>query len=96
MTVVSVLIGTISALINFTNRSSFISYKDDDDDKYSPHHRQHQGLFQILGIFLLIFAPLISRLIQLAISVVVNFCRCFSVVSPSTLRFNWRSPKNRL
>ncbi len=68
MTVVSVLIGTISALINFTNRSSFISYKDDDDDKYSPHHRQHQGLFQILGIFLLIFAPLISRLIQLAIS----------------------------
>jgi heat shock protein HtpX len=66
MTVVSVLLGTVSALINFTNRSSFISYKDDDE--YPPRHRQHQDIFQILGVFLLIFAPLISRLIQLAIS----------------------------
>ena len=61
MTVVSVLIGTISALIHFTNRPSLINHKDDDDNN-------NKYIFQILSIFLIVFTPLISRLIQLAIS----------------------------
>ncbi len=63
MTMVSVLLGTLSALINFTNRSLW--YRDENRDRDS---KSGSGIFQLLGFFLLLFAPFIAQLIQLAIS----------------------------
>lgn len=60
MTLVSVLIGTLSILINLTNRKIFW---DNDDD-----NRNNSGIFAIIGLLLIIFAPIIAQLIQLAIS----------------------------
>lgn len=60
MTVVSVLIGTLSILINLTSRRLF--FRDDDRDNNS------SGIFAIIGIIMIIFAPIIAQLIQLAIS----------------------------
>jgi len=57
MTIVSILIGTLSILINM----SWHIRRGDDDNKNS-------GIFMIIGIILIIFAPLIAQLIQLAIS----------------------------
>lgn len=61
MTIVSVLIGTLSILIDLTNRKLFWDSRDDDQKNSS-------GVLAILGLFLIIFAPLIAQLIQLAIS----------------------------
>lgn len=58
MTIVSILIGTLSILINMSWR---MRSNSDSDNKNS-------GIFMIIGIILIIFAPLIAQLIQLAIS----------------------------
>lgn len=60
MTLVSVLIGTLSILINLTNRKIF--WNNDNDN------RNNSSIFAIIGLLLIIFAPLIAQLIQLAIS----------------------------
>lgn len=60
MMIVSILIGTLSILINMTTNSFFFG-RDRDDDNKSP-------IFAIIGIILIIFAPLIAQLVQLAIS----------------------------
>ncbi len=60
MMFVSILIGSISILINMANRSLYFR-KDDDRENRS-------GILAIIGLFLIIFAPLIAQLIQLAIS----------------------------
>lgn len=60
MMVVSILIGTLSILINMTTNSFFFG-RDRDDDNKSP-------IFAIIGIILIIFAPLLAQIIQLAIS----------------------------
>jgi heat shock protein HtpX len=65
MTMVSVLLGTLSALISFTNRSLWFRGNDRNSDQ---DNRDSSGIFQLLGFFLLLFAPLIAQLIQLAIS----------------------------
>jgi len=57
MTIVSILIGTLSILINLSWRIR----SNDDDNKNS-------GIFMIIGLVLIIFAPIIAQLIQLAIS----------------------------
>ena len=59
MMVVSILIGTLSILINMTTNSFFFG-RDRDNNK-SP-------IFAIIGIILIIFAPLLAQIIQLAIS----------------------------
>ena len=59
MTVVSVLIGTLTIFINLTQRSMFYRNRD-DDNRGNP--------FAIIGLILIVFAPLIAQLIQLAIS----------------------------
>lgn len=58
MTLVSVLIGSLSILVDSTRRIRFDS--DDDRKKTSP--------LQFIGFLLIIFAPLIGKLIQLALS----------------------------
>jgi len=60
MTIVSILLGTLSIFINIATRTR-ISRNNDDD-------RNSNGILMILGIILIIFAPLIGSLIQLAIS----------------------------
>lgn len=62
MTVVSVLIGTLSILINLTSRRMFFGGGNDRDRNNS------SGIFALIGIVMIIFAPLIAQLIQLAIS----------------------------
>lgn len=61
MTIVSVLIGTLSILINMAYRSSFFRDSRDNDDN-------NGGVLAIIGFILIIFAPIIAQLIQLAIS----------------------------
>ncbi|MPM74953.1 Protease HtpX [bioreactor metagenome] len=61
MTIVSVLIGTLSILINMAYRRSFFGGDRDDDNN-------NNNILAIIGIFLIIFAPLIAQLTQLAIS----------------------------
>lgn len=58
MTVVSILIGTLSILINMSWR---MNNNSDRDNKNS-------GIFMVIGLILIIFAPIIAQLIQLAIS----------------------------
>jgi len=61
MTIVSILIGSLSILINLANRSTFFRRSDDNDN--------NSGIiFAVIGLVLIIFAPLIAQLIQLAIS----------------------------
>lgn len=62
MTVVSVLIGTLSILINLTSRRIFWGESDNRDRNNS------SGVIALLGIIVIIFSPLIAQLIQLAIS----------------------------
>ncbi len=62
MTLVSVLVGGLSILINSATRYSFFSRNNRDND------RQGSGLLSIIGFGLIIFAPIIAQLIQLAIS----------------------------
>jgi len=62
MTIVSILVGSLSILINLAYRSSFFRKSDDREDN------QANIIITILGFILIIFAPLIAQLIQLAIS----------------------------
>lgn len=62
MTLVSVFVGSLSILINSATRYSFFSRNDRNNDK------QGGGLLSIIGFALIIFAPIIAQLIQLAIS----------------------------
>lgn len=61
MMIVSILIGSLSILINIASRSMFFRNRDRDENNNS-------GILMILGIILIIFAPIIAQLIQLAIS----------------------------
>jgi heat shock protein HtpX len=61
MTIVSILIGTLSILVNISSRSFFFGRRDDND-------RGGSGILAIVGIIMIIFAPIIAQLIQLAIS----------------------------
>lgn len=61
MTIVSILIGTLSILINMSTRSMFYGHGDRDE-------RRDSGILAIFGLILIIFAPIIAQLIQLAIS----------------------------
>jgi heat shock protein HtpX len=61
MTIVSILIGTLSILINFASQSMFFGRRDSED-------RQGGRALVIIGLVLIIFAPIIAQLIQLAIS----------------------------
>jgi heat shock protein HtpX len=61
MTIVSILIGTLSILINMATRSTFFKHNDDNDNNSGP-------ILAIIGLVLIIFAPIIAQLIQLAIS----------------------------
>lgn len=61
MMVVSILIGTLSILTNTITRASFFGGKNRDNDNNNP-------VIAIIGLILIIFAPLIAKLIQLAIS----------------------------
>ncbi len=58
MTLVSVLIGSLSILIN---QSQTLFYKKNRD-------RNRSSVLQIFGLFMIIFAPIIGKIIQLAIS----------------------------
>lgn len=60
MMVVSILIGSLSILINITSRGLW--FRDRDNDNNS------NGILMIVGIVMIIFAPIIAQLIQLAIS----------------------------
>lgn len=62
MTVVSILIGTLSIFINMASRSFLFGGNRDDNN------RNNGGILVIVGIFMIIFAPIIAQLIQLAIS----------------------------
>jgi len=61
MTIVSILIGTLSILTNISARSMF--YRDNDNDRGNSN-----GILILVGLVLIIFAPIIAQLIQLAIS----------------------------
>lgn len=61
MTIVSILIGTLSILINISSRSFLFGGGRDRD-------RENGGILAIVGIIMIIFAPIIAQLIQLAIS----------------------------
>jgi heat shock protein HtpX len=63
MTVVSILIGTLSILINLATRSMFFGGGRKDNDR-----SEGGAIFAIIGLVLIIFAPIIAQLIQLAIS----------------------------
>lgn len=60
MTIVSILIGTLSLLINMTGRHRLFNRSNDDN--------KAGGILMLLGLVLIIFAPIIAQLIQLAIS----------------------------
>lgn len=62
MTIVSILIGSLSIVINMAYRSSFFRRDNNREDN------QGGNIIAILGFILIIFAPIIAQLIQLAIS----------------------------
>ncbi|MBP9817985.1 zinc metalloprotease HtpX [Candidatus Shapirobacteria bacterium] len=63
MTIVSILVGSLSILINMASRSLwFGGGRRDNDD------RGGNGILMIIGVIMIIFAPIIAQLIQLAIS----------------------------
>ncbi len=62
MMIVSILIGTLSIVINAATRASFFGGRNRDDND------NNSGIFAIIGLILIIFAPIIAQLIQLAIS----------------------------
>ncbi len=64
MMIVSILIGTLSILINIASRSFFFGGGRRDNDR----NNEGGAILAIIGIILIIFAPLIAQLIQLAIS----------------------------
>lgn len=60
MTLVSILVGSLSILINTISQNRFLRHGDNDNNNNS--------IMAVIGIILIIFAPLIAQLIQLAIS----------------------------
>lgn len=60
MTIVSILIGSLSILINLASRSLYFRDRDDDN--------RNSNLLILIGFLMIIFAPIIAQLIQLAIS----------------------------
>jgi heat shock protein HtpX len=62
MTIVSILIGSLSILINIAYRSSFFRKSNDRENN------QANTIIMLLGFVMIIFAPFIAQLIQLAIS----------------------------
>jgi heat shock protein HtpX len=62
MTIVSILIGSLSIIINMAYRSSFFRRDNNREDN------QSSNIIALLGFVLIIFAPIIAQLIQLAIS----------------------------
>jgi heat shock protein HtpX len=62
MTIVSILIGSLSILINIAYRSTFFRKNDNKENN------QVNTIIMLLGFVMIIFAPLIAQLIQLAIS----------------------------
>jgi heat shock protein HtpX len=60
MTIVSILIGTLSILVNLSSRSFFFRGRSRD--------REAGGILAIIGIIMIIFSPIIAKLIELAIS----------------------------
>jgi heat shock protein HtpX len=60
MTLVSVLVGSLSILINMSYNKAL--YGNEDRDK------QSNGILGVIGFLLIILAPIIAQLIQLAIS----------------------------
>jgi len=63
MMVVSILIGTLSIVINISTRASFFGGRKNNND-----NNEGGAIFAIIGLILMIFAPIIAQLIQLAIS----------------------------
>ncbi len=60
MTLVSVLVGSLTILINTATRTSFL--RKNNDNNHS------NGILTLIGFILIIFSPIIAKLIQLAIS----------------------------
>ncbi len=58
--VVSLLIGSLSILVNLGTRYSIFNRRSNDRDSHP--------IFAIVGLLLIVFAPIIAKLIQLAIS----------------------------
>lgn len=65
MTLVTILVGVIALLSDFFWRSQFLGGRRGSNDRGG---NQAQGILMIIGLVLLIFAPLIGRLIQFAVS----------------------------
>ncbi len=62
MTLVSVLVGSLSLLIDWSFRWGLNSHREDEEG------RGNNPVFMVLGLVLIILAPFIAQLIQLAIS----------------------------
>lgn len=60
MTLVSVLVGSLSILINTATRTSFLRRNNDNN--------RSSGILTLIGFVLIIFSPLIAQIIQFAIS----------------------------
>ncbi len=63
MTLVSVLVGSLTILINSTIKYSSLSGNRKDDN-----NKNNNVLLSLIGMFLIIFSPIIAQIIQLAIS----------------------------
>lgn len=60
MTLVSILVGTLSILINTTTRTSFL--------RRNNNNNRSNGILTLIGFILIIFSPIIAKIIQFAIS----------------------------
>lgn len=60
MTLVSVLVGSLTILINTATRTSFLRKNNDNN--------HGNGILTLIGFILIIFSPIIAKIIQLAIS----------------------------
>lgn len=60
MTLVSVLVGSLSILINTATRTSLL--------RKNNNNNRSNGIFTLIGFVLIIFSPIIAKIIQLAIS----------------------------
>lgn len=60
MTLVSVLVGSLSILINTATRTSFL--------RKNNNNNHSSGVLALIGFILIIFSPIIAKIIQLAIS----------------------------
>jgi len=65
MMIVSILIGTLSIVINISTRTSFFGGKRNNNND---NNNEVGAIVAIIGLILMIFAPIIAQLIQLAIS----------------------------